>query len=225
MNTQAIAGLASYAHHVNMWAGEGHKRRAMRPLRAGIVALGASLIAGCAGAPPPPAAPAVVPTSAHTLGSGDVVEIKVYREPDLTGIYRVSDSGVIDFPLIGEVALLAKRPQAVEEDIRARLADGFLVNPKVTVFLKERNSKKVYVLGQVNKPGTFNYEAGMTVIQAVTYAGGFTSLASRNNVQLTRVISGREERFRVPVGDIGQGTARNIELQPGDIIFVPEAIF
>ena len=181
--------------------------------------------AACSGAPPPPSAPILAPTPAHTLGPGDVVEIKVYREPDLTGVYRVSDGGSIDFPLIGSVTLLARRPQQVEEDIRARLADGFIVNPKVTVFLKERNSKKIHVLGQVNKPGSFNYEAGMTVIQAVTYAGGFTTLASRNSVQLTRVTSGREERFKVPVGDIGQGTARNIELQPGDIIFVPEAIF
>ena len=188
-----------------------------------LIVLGA--MSGCSTAPPPPSAPAVTPTPAHTLGPGDVVEIRVYREPDLTGIYRVSDAGVVDFPLIGDVALLAQHPKDVEQDIRARLADGFIVDPKVSVFLKERNSKKVHVLGQVNKPGSFNYESGMTVIQAVTNAGGFTKLASRNNVQLTRVISGKEERFQVAVGDIGQGTARNIELQPGDIIFVPEAIF
>ncbi|MEO1334316.1 MAG: polysaccharide biosynthesis/export family protein, partial [Myxococcota bacterium] len=132
---------------------------------------------------------------------------------------------IIDFPLIGGVELLAKRPEQVEDDIRTRLAAGFLVEPKVTVFVKERNSQKVHVLGQVNKPGSFNYETGMTVIQAITNAGGFTKLASRNGVQLTRVSSGKEERFRVPVGDIGEGTSRNIELQPGDIVFVPEAIF
>lgn len=182
-------------------------------------------VSGCTAVRPPPSAPAVTPTPAQTLGPGDVVEIKVYREPDLTGIYRVSETGAVDFPLIGEITLLAQRPKDVEESIRARLADGFIVDPKVSVFLKERNSKKVHVLGQVNKPGSFNYEPGMTVIQAVTNAGGFTKLASRNNVQLTRVISGKEERFQVAVGDIGQGTARNIQLQPGDIIFVPEAIF
>ena len=182
------------------------------------------LLLSCVGAPPPPAAPMVLQTPADTLGPGDVVEIKVYREPDLAGVYRVS-SGPIDFPLIGQVELLANRPEQVEEDIRSRLAAGYLVEPKVTVFVKERNSQKVHVLGQVNKPGSFNYETGMTVIQAVTNAGGFTKLASRNSVQLTRVSSGQEERFRVPVGDIGEGTARNIELQPGDIIFVPEAIF
>ena len=187
------------------------------------IALG--LLAACTGAPPPPLAPLVVPTPAHTLGPGDVVEIKVYREPDLAGVYRVSNDGAIDFPLIGAVKLLARRPDQVAEDIRTRLASGYLVEPKVTVFVKERNSQKIHVLGQVNKPGSFNYETGMTVIQAVTNAGGFTKLASKNSVQLTRVSSGREERFRVPVGDIGEGTARNIELQPGDIIFVPEAIF
>lgn len=208
------------------------KHRSMFGRRALIVAVGPIVLtvalavaAGCVGAPPPPLAPLVVPPPAHSLGPGDVVEIKVYREPDLAGIYRVSNDGMIDFPLIGSVKLLARRPEQVEEEIRQRLAAGYLVEPKVSVFVKERNSQKVHVLGQVNKPGSFNYETGMTVIQAVTNAGGFTKLASKNSVQLTRVSSGREERFRVPVGDIGEGTARNIELQPGDIIFVPEAIF
>ena len=167
----------------------------------------------------------VVPTPARSLGPGDVIEISVYREPDLAGKYRISDDGMIDFPLIGPVKLLGQRPEQIEEEIRSRLAAGYLVEPKVTVFVKEHNSQKIHVMGQVNRPGTFNYESGMTVIQAVTNAGGFTKLASKNSVQLTRVSSGKEERFEVAVGDIGKGTARNIELQPGDIIFVPEAIF
>ncbi len=190
-----------------------------------VAMLGIAALGACTSAPPPPMASVVVPTPAHTLGPGDVVLIKVYREPDLAVEYRIGDEGSVDFPLIGAVKLLARKPKQVEEDIRSRLAAGFLVEPKVTVFVKERNSQKVHVLGQVNRPGSFNYETGMTVIQAVTNAGGFTKLASRNSVQLTRVSSGNEERFKVAVGDIGEGTARNIELQPGDIIFVPEALF
>ncbi len=173
----------------------------------------------------PPIAPAVVPPPAHALGSGDVVEIKVYREADLDAVYRVSVDDPIDFPLIGSVRLFARRPKEVEAEIQRRLADGYLVDPKVRVFVAERNSQKVHVLGQVNRPGSFRFEAGMTVIQAVTTAGGFTQLASKNGVQLTRVTSGQEERFQVPVGDIRRGTARNIQLQPGDIIFVQEALF
>ena len=179
----------------------------------------------CAGSPLPPSAPAVVPPSANALGLGDVVDIQVYREPDLAGTYRVNGDGSIDFPLVGTIRLLSRRPEQVQEDIRRRLADGFLVDPKVRVFVTEQNSRKVHILGEVNKPGSFPYEVGMTMIQAVTNAGGFTDLASKNSVQLTRVSSGQEERFRVPVGDIRRGTARNIELQPGDIIFVKEAIF
>ena len=134
----------------------------------------------------------MVPAPAHTLGPGDVVEIKVYREPDLAGIYRVSNDGVIDFPLIGDVKLLAQRPEQVEDDIRGRLAAGFLVEPKVTVFVKERNSQKIHVLGQVNKPGSFNYETGMTVIQAVTNAGGF----HQAGLQKQRSAHSREFRKR-----------------------------
>lgn len=183
-------------------------------------------LGGCqTAAPAPPVRPAKVPTVAYALGPGDVVEIKVFREPDLAGVYRISDGGRLDFPLIGEVVVAGRRPEQIEEELRTRLGDGYLVDPQVTVFVKERNSQKVHVLGQVKKPGSFPFEGGMTIIQAITNAGGFTKLASTNNVTLTRVASGTEESFRVRVGDIRSGESPNVDLQPGDIVWVPEAIF
>ena len=167
-----------------------------------------------------------VPPPAFALGPGDVVEIRVYREDDLNGVYRVGTDGTIDFPLIGKVQLVHKKPEEVQEEVRARLQEGFLVDPQVVVFVRERNSQKVHVMGQVNRAGTFPYEDGMSVIQAITNAGGFTKLASKNGVTVTRTLAdGGTRTFRVPVGDIGTGRAGNFRLNPGDIVNVPEAIF
>src|SRR5262245_13252531 len=97
--------------------------------------------------------------NAERLNAGDVVEIKVFREPDLAGIYRVGRDGTIDFPLIGKVEIKQKHPDVVASEIRGRLADGFLRNPQVTVFVREQRSQKIHVLGQVVKAGSFAYEA------------------------------------------------------------------
>lgn len=164
-----------------------------------------------------------VPNTVHELGEGDVVEIKVFREPDFAGIYRISEKGSINFPLIGSVVVIGHTASSVAEEIRTRLADGYLTQPQVTVFVRETKSQKVHVLGEVNKPGTFVYEAGMTVIQAVTNAGGFAKLASPNSVRITR--EGIDRKFVLRVGDIRSGNAPNFKLQPGDIVYVPEAIF
>ncbi|MBK6687084.1 MAG: polysaccharide biosynthesis/export family protein [Deltaproteobacteria bacterium] len=160
------------------------------------------------------------------LGAGDVVEVRVFREPDLAGVYRIGGDGNIEFPLIGKVPAMGRPPDEVAADMRTRLASGYLVDPQVSVFLREQNSAKIHVLGQVNKAGTFPFESGMTVIQAITNAGGFTKLAATNGVTVTRFTpSGEKQRFQVPVGDIGSGQAANFQLKPGDIVFVPEAIF
>ena len=161
--------------------------------------------------------------NAEKVGTGDVIEIKVFREPDLAGIYRVGRDGNIDFPLIGKVSTKGKDAETVAADIRARLADGFLKNPQVTVFVREQRSQKVHVTGFVKNPGSFPYEAGMTVIQAITAAGGFTQLASTNGVKVTRAEV--EEPYKIPVDSIRRGESPNFLLQPGDIVYVPEAIF
>lgn len=191
-------------------------------------------LVGCAtssssDAPAPGSDPATVAPPVQdlggTLGVGDVIELRVFREPDLAGVYRVTRNGVIEVPLIGTVQLAGRDPDEIAAEIRTRLADGFLKDPQVAVFVREHNSQKIYVLGQVSKPGTFPYEDGMSIIQAITNAGGFTRLASTNGVTVTRAVGEKERRFSVPVGDIGSGKAPNFTLQQGDIIFVQEALF
>jgi polysaccharide export outer membrane protein len=90
------------------------------------------------------------------------------------------------------------------------------------VLVKEFNSRKVSVFGQVRKPGTMPYGDGMTIVEAVSQAGGFTGMARRNAVTVTRKREGKEIKYTVPVEKIGEGSAANFYLRPGDVVFVPE---
>lgn len=160
-----------------------------------------------------------------TLGAGDIFEVKVYGEPDLSGIFRVSSDGFVNFPLIGKIKVEGLPAIKVEEIIITKLKDGYLRDPQVSVFIKEYNSKKIFVFGEVQKPGTFIYDDNMTIIQAITLAGGFTKLADKNKVCVTRIENNQEKRIYLPVEDIGKGKEKNFFLRPGDIIFVPESFF
>lgn len=160
-----------------------------------------------------------------TLGSGDLLEVRVFQEPDLSGPFRLSPEGTIDFPLCGKVKLSGMTSSQAADALTACLHQNYLKRPEVTVLIREYNSKKIFIFGEVQKPGTFPYDENMSIIQAVTLAGGFTRLASKNNTQVTRLIEGQEKKVRVPVDDIGVGREPNFQLLPGDIVFVPESLF
>ena len=162
---------------------------------------------------------------ASTLGTGDLLDVRVFDEADLSGPYRISPEGTIDFPLCGKVKVAGLTSSGVADTLTQCLAHGYLKHPNVTVLVREYNSKKVFVFGEVNKPGTFAYEENMSVIQAVTLAGGFTKLAAKNSANVTRTIAGHEVKIHVPIEDIGVGREKNFTLQPGDILFVPESFF
>jgi len=162
--------------------------------------------------------------SLATLGPGDIIEIRVYQDRDLSGVYQVSSDGTIDFPLIGKVDVANRTASDVAKTIQEKLRDGYFKDPYVSVVVKEFVSKLIYVLGQVEKPGTFPYREGMTIVHAITLAGGLTKIARPNSVVVTRVVDGKEKRIVVPLKDISEGKAKNFSLMPGDIIFVPESI-
>lgn len=162
--------------------------------------------------------------NAGSLGPNDLLEVRVYQEADLTGVYRVSPEGVIDFPLCGEVKVLGLAPAEVGAALTDCLKERYLRRPQVSVLVKEFNSKKVFVFGEVSKPGAYPFEEGMTIIHAVSQAGGFNRTAAKNSVNVTRVLEGHEVKTPVRVDDIVTGRGKNYSLSPGDIIFVPEAI-
>jgi len=126
---------------------------------------------------------------------------------------------------VGKLTVQGKTTSALASIIRTQLANGYYVNPTVTVNVKERHSKKVFVLGQVKKPGTFIFEENMTIVQAIALAGGFTSMASRNSTTVRRVHDGKEKQLNIPVEQIiTDKNTKNFQLRPGDIVYVPEAV-
>ena len=158
------------------------------------------------------------------LGSGDVFEVRVYGEPTLTGLYRVAEDGSIDFPLVGRLDVSDLTSREISEVLTERLKAGYLVSPSVSVYVKEYNSRKIFVLGQVNTPGTFPFEVEMNVVEAVALAGGFAPTANHDFVVVTRKVNGEETRIPVPVGLISKGLAANLELQSGDIVYVSDTL-
>jgi polysaccharide export outer membrane protein len=164
------------------------------------------------------------PGTSNTLGAGDLGEVRVFQEPDHSGIWRVSPEGTIDYPLCGKVELSGRTTSTAADSLRECLK-RYLRRPQVSVLIREYNSKKIFVFGEVQKPGTFPHEGEMTIIQAITLAGGFTKLAAKNSTNVTRLVDGQERKIRVPVEDIGVGREKNFLLQPGDIVFVPESFF
>jgi polysaccharide export outer membrane protein len=169
--------------------------------------------------------PPTVPVVDTTLEIGDTFDVKVYGEADLSGTYRVSVEGTISMPLAGVIKVQGLDQEQAAKRIKERLADGILRDPQVIVTIKELASKKIYIIGQVSKPGTFSYTPLMNVLEAITGAGGFTPLAAKNDTTVTRAEGGQKTIVKVPVEEIGEGKAKNFYLKPGDIINVPERIF
>jgi protein involved in polysaccharide export with SLBB domain len=171
-------------------------------------------------------APIEAPVEDTTMGPGDVFEVRVFGEEKLSGKYQVGPDGNIRFPLVGVVPARGREADQVATEIADRLKQGqYLREPHVSIYVLESNSRRVSVLGAVAKPGTFPIVPGMTVVQAVSNAGGFTPLASKDDSVVTRRVNGKLERYRIPVSQITRGDLDDFPLRAGDIVFVPERVF
>jgi polysaccharide export outer membrane protein len=164
-------------------------------------------------------------SSEDRVGIDDVFEVRVYGEPDLSGQYRIATDGTIDYPLAGRVRVIGLRTGEIQQLLVAKLKDGFLKAPQVTVTVKERNSQKITVFGQVSKPGQVAYYPNMTIVDAIANAGGFTGIAAKNSVNLRREVSGKIETHVFPVADIAEGRSQNVMVLPGDVLVVDERVF
>ena len=181
-------------------------------------------VLGC-GDNPPVTYPtvALVDEALLTLGAGDKIEIVVYagtRQSKAT--YALDDSGEIQMQYIGSVVAVDKTTKLIQEEIQSRLADGYLKDPIVAVTVVEINSRKLLVLGQVPKPGTIKFTPGMTITEAIAQSGGFSPMARKNMVRVTRLVEGKKEIYKIPVEMIAEGSRPNFPMLPGDEIFVPE---
>lgn len=160
------------------------------------------------------------------LGPGDAFEVSVYGEEDLSGKHRIAEDGTIDFPLVGRIAVGGKAPGEIAGVIQSELKQKqILREPHVSVYLLEQSSKQITVMGAVSKPGSYPLTPGMTIVQAISAAGGLAAIASGNNTIVTRKVSGELQRFRVGVERISEGREEDFPVQGGDIVFVPSRIF
>ena len=159
------------------------------------------------------------------LGIDDVFEVRVFAEPDLSAPYRIAADGTIDYPFVGRISVVGLTSGDVQELIARKLQDGYLKHPQVSVMVKDWNSRKVSVIGQVQRPGAVVYFPNMTVVDAIAGAGGFTPIAAKNSVTLRREVKGTVESRNCSVADISEGRAPNVVLRPGDILVVDERLF
>ncbi len=143
---------------------------------------------------------------------GDVVSIQVYNEPELNIRAKLSSSGTVRVPLVGNVIVRGKTAQQVSQEIEAALLDGYLVEPSVTVIVD--TVRPFYVRGAVINPSVYQFNLGMNVEQAIAVAGGLKDRASRSAWYVIRV--GQEKRIKAD---------KNFKIQPGDIIEIEESIF
>jgi protein involved in polysaccharide export with SLBB domain len=183
-----------------------------------------ALVAGCADNPP-----VVYPTVAPfdetklALGPGDKLELSIfYGSNESKSTYTLDGSGQMEVRFIGPVAAGGKTVRDVQEEIRARLADGYLNDPVVSLTVVEINSLKCSVFGQVGKSGTIKFTPGMTIVEAIAQSGGFSPLARKNMVKVTRTVGGGKETYKIPVEMIADGKRPNFPMAPGDEVFVPE---
>jgi len=186
------------------------------------------------GADASPADPAAAKSDApsgrpdYTLQPSDLIHLQVFQEPDLERDVRVSQESTVALPLIGVVDLKGKTVRQAEELIRSLYDRDFLVNPQVNLIVKEYAPKTVTVLGAVNKAGIVNFplEQPLTLLDAVARADGFSRLADRSRVKLTRnTPDGKSETRIIDADEIIKGNSKDpILLQKDDVIYVPERL-
>ncbi len=164
----------------------------------------------------------------YVLQPSDLLSIQVFQEENLKREVRVSQEYSITLPLIGKVDVKGKSLRQAEELIRTLYDRDYLVNPQVNVVVIEYSKRSVNVIGQVNQPGAvlFPQEQGLTLLDAISRAGGFTRLANRSQVKLTRTnADGKNETYIINADDLIKGnSSTNWSLLANDIIFVSERI-
>jgi len=167
-----------------------------------------------------------LPIESSTIGPDDVFRMQIVGEKDLPEEYQVSSDGTVDLPYIHRIQAAGLEAPELAQLVRDKLvADQILKDPSVIVTIKEYRSKKITVLGQVQKPGSFPFASGMTLLQAVSVSGGFTSIAKTDRLNLTRKTKTGSKTVVLSVDSITDGRSPDILLQAGDVLYVGERVF
>ena len=159
------------------------------------------------------------------LGVNDEFRLRVYEEDGLSGSFTVASDGTINYPHIGRIEVAGMTCAEVEEYITEGLSNGFLRSPSVSCTITEYKSKQIFVFGAVQSPGSIPYRTDISIIEAFAVTGGFSDRANSNRTKLTRVIDGVEMQIQIPMQEIVEGRQQNLQLLPGDIIYVPRSSY
>src|SRR5262245_15970837 len=155
-------------------------------------------------------------TYAYRIGPLDVLDIKVFQAPDLSGTVEVADNGSVDLPLLGETPAAGKTASELQRDLSAKLGAKYLQNPQVSVRVQEFNSNRVTVSGAVKSPGVFPYK-GETLLQFVVKAGGLAPEAN-SMVLVLRETNGKRSAAKFNINDIQDGRVQDPPMESGDVI-------
>ncbi|MBI4353357.1 MAG: polysaccharide export protein [Candidatus Omnitrophica bacterium] len=162
----------------------------------------------------------------YTVRAGDKLNVQVYRERELSGVFTVDASGKIHYPLLGSLMVGGLSTDQVQKLLTEGLVKDYLVDPKVRVDFEVSLNKSLVILGHVGKPGTYDFTPDLTLIRLVSQAGGFGSLAAPNRVKIVRTnADGTKQTIQANVRRILDGKADDVPLQAGDLVVVPESIF
>lgn len=175
-------------------------------------------------------APSVVSTPKdYLIGSEDVLEISVWGEPDLSKAFAVSPEGTINYPLLGPVQVGGITPESLETLLRDKLSQGFLKDPKITVSIKEFNSKKIMVFGLVGAPGLYKVRGALPLLELLFMVGNVTSESGTRLVVMRRASDAQDAQPK-PVAEVNLDDlllkgdlTKNILIQPGDFVYVTPA--
>lgn len=160
----------------------------------------------------------------YLVGAGDVLRIAVYDHVDLNSTVRVNSDGTILYPLIGPVKVGGLTVARVAETLGAALAEGYIVNPQVSVFIEEFRSRKAIIMGQVKSPGLYELSGPSTLLELISKAGGLSTGAG-DLVTIKRKVEGREEHLTANLQDLTQrgDSSLDVPILDGDSVFVAEA--
>jgi polysaccharide biosynthesis/export protein len=158
----------------------------------------------------------------YLIGPNDILSIYVWKEPELTREVTVMPDGRVTFPLAGEIVAQGQTVTQLKKAITQKL-EKYVTAPEVTVIVKESKSQMIYTIGKVARPGPYPLISSMTILQALSAAGGFTEWADQKNIVIVRRQAGKEIQipFNYKEFTSGQNLDKNILLQPGDTIVVP----
>lgn len=180
-------------------------------------------------APPPSAIVAPPPLrKAYHLAANDVVQVSIYQEADLDARVRIARDGSVTLPLLGDVKLAGLTVEEATGFIRDKFKDGYLVNPQVSVTITEYAKRRFTILGKVQRPGTYEMpdEQTVTLLQAVAAAGGYAGSAREKAIAVNRMLGDKKVVLYVDAEAMARNKdAPSFDIQPDDVITVPEKIF